>query len=283
MAENTGIIWADHTFNSWEGCTKVSPGCDNCYAEARNKRFSKGKNWGKGAPRRRTEPANWRKPIIWNDQDFYECGACGYRGSSREIDKLSSGKCCPAPEFHLTRARVFCASLADVFDNEVDPQWRFDLFELIKKTPNLDWLLLTKRIGNVETMAYYANHVGGPAGLPDNVWLGATFVNQDEFDRDIRKLLAIPARIHFGSFEPLLGPIDMLFTDHSDGMIVEKMHALDWLIAGGENGPRPMDPDWPRSLRDHCKQFGVPFLFKQWGKQKAGRELDGKTYTEFPA
>jgi protein gp37 len=125
MSENSKIEWTDHTFNPWEGCQKVSPGCDHCYAETRNARFAGGTaiNWGPGAPRRRTSPANWRKPPQWNKThaEFFAA--------------------------HGRRQRVFCASLADVFDNAVDEQWRADLFALIRATPNLDWLLLTKRIG----------------------------------------------------------------------------------------------------------------------------------------
>jgi len=116
MAENTKIEWCDHTFNPWEGCTKVGPGCDNCYAETRNARFAGGLalNWGHGAPRRRTSAANWRKPLSWN-------------AAHAEFFAL-----------HGRRQRVFCASLADVFDNEAPPQWRRDLFDVIELTPNLD-------------------------------------------------------------------------------------------------------------------------------------------------
>ena len=117
MSENTSIEWVDHTFNPWEGCQKVSPGCDHCYAETRNARFAGGTaiNWGPGAPRRRTSAANWKKPIAWNS------AAANFMAA------------------HGRRQRVFCASLANVFDNEVDPAWRVDLLDkLIAKTPHLD-------------------------------------------------------------------------------------------------------------------------------------------------
>ena len=196
MAENTKIEWTDHTFNPWEGCQKVGPGCDNCYAETRNARFAGGQaiNWGPGAPRRRTTAANWRKPLAWN--------------ANHEAFFAEHGR----------RQRVFCASLADVFDNAVDPQWRVDLFELIMKTPHLDWLLLTKRIGNAYDMIHAALWDLADAAstqhnttltLPTNVWLGATVVNQEEADRDIPKLLAVPAKVRFLSMEPLLGPVDL--------------------------------------------------------------------------
>jgi protein gp37 len=255
MAENSKIEWTDHTFNPWEGCQKVSPGCDNCYAEARNARFGGGVavNWGPGAPRRRTSAANWRKPLQW------QANAAAFQAA------------------HARRQRVFCSSLADVFDNAVDPAWRADLFSLIAATPDLDWLLLTKRIGNWrkvvgQTLAATTDNamghwtqdwLGGHA--PANVWIGATIVNQEEADRDLDKLDAVPAAVRFLSMEPLLGPVDLGFerlwgTGGRNG--------IEWVIVGGESGhgARPMHPDWPRSLRDQCAAAGVPFLFKQWGE-----------------
>ena len=278
MSENTKIEWADHTFNPWEGCQKVGPGCDHCYAETRNARFAGGTaaNWGPGAPRRRTSAANWRKPLAWNKAhaDFFAA--------------------------HGRRQRVFCASLADVFDNAVDPAWREDLFRLIEATPNLDWLLLTKRIGNASSMILdvisrldYGNSFSEMATKTKrvaqwpwpNVWLGATIVNQAEADRDIPKLLAAPAARRFLSMEPLLGPVNLTHIDidghreiyplkgttdceDEDGNPVSDMPRIDWVIVGGESGPgaRPISPDWARSLRDQCAAAGVPFLFKQWGE-----------------
>lgn len=252
MSENSNIEWTDHTFNPWEGCQKVGPGCDHCYAETRNARFGGGQavNWGPGAPRRRTSVANWRKPLAWNRDAGVFYGQ------------------------HRRRQRVFCASLADVFDNAVDPAWRADLFQLIEQTPNLDWLLLTKRIGNVPSMMmevasrlFWLNHLEA-AHLPENVWLGATICNQEEADRDIPKLLAVPARVCFLSMEPLLGPVRLqprwLEGEWEQGVFP----SLDGVIAGGESGAnaRPMHPDWPRSLRDQCAAAGVPFLHKQWGE-----------------
>lgn len=306
MSENSKIEWTDHTFNPWEGCQKVGPGCDHCYAETRNARFAGGAaiNWGPGAPRRRTSPANWRKPLAWNAAhgEFFAQ--------------------------HGRRQRVFCASLADVFDNAVDPRWRAELFDLIDATPNLNWLLLTKRIGNVAAMLedvaarqFDLERLHAPAAR-DNVWLGATIVNQEEADRDIPKLLAVPARVRFLSMEPLLGTVDLRFRarsfgfpNHIDrhGNAHGMPQGVHWVIVGGESGrgARPMHPDWARSLRDRCKRAGVPFLFKQWGewlgahqdgspeheplelnasddpirvgKKAAGRKLDGATHDGFPA
>ena len=269
MSTNTRIEWRDHTFNPWEGCQKVSPGCDHCYAEARNARFGAGTatNWGPDAPRRRTSAANWALPKRWNAQ----------------ADAFMAQ--------HGRRQRVFCASLADVFDNAVPVQWRMDLFELIADTPNLDWLILTKRIGNVMAMCSGDSLMFEMIG--SRVWLGATIVNQVEADRDIRKLLDVPARVRFLSMEPLLGPVNLTsvpvggghghheFDPIITGNALQRATSADpsvhWVIVGGESGPgaRPMHPDWARSLRDQCQDAGVPFLFKQWGNWRASAWLDG--------
>ncbi len=260
MSESTSIEWCDSTFNGWMGCTKISPACDHCYAERDTARFGR-VQWGAGAPRVRTSPAYWKKPLRWNQADFQECGGCGWRG---EVDTLEDDTCrnCGKHE-HLNpaRRRVFCSSLADVFDNEVGPTWRGELFRLIAQTPNLDWLLLTKRIGNAERMI--ADAIWWPAEghryrpLP-NVWLGATIANRAEMLRDAEKLRSVPAALRFWSVEPMLGDL---------GRIPRELMP-DWVIAGGESGPhaRPMHPDWIRSLRDQCAAAGVPFLFKQWGE-----------------
>jgi protein gp37 len=241
MAENSKIEWTDHTFNPWIGCTKVSPGCDHCYAERREDKRLHRVLWGPGQPRQRTK--TWGDPVRWNKQHEAFFAA------------------------HGRRQRVFCASLADVFDNEIDPAWRDELLGLIATTPNLDWLLLTKRIGNVSTM------VKGDAWahLP-HVWLGATVVNQAEADRDVPKLLAVPARVRFLSIEPMLGAIELRERGYFNYCERDGTHVLrpplHWIIAGGESGPhaRPVHPDWIRSLRDQCKAAGVPFHFKQWGE-----------------
>jgi protein gp37 len=185
--KDTKIEWAHHTFNPWIGCTKVSPACDNCYAEKSMPAKFQGVTWGAGQPRKRTSEANWRQPIRWN----------------AEAERLG------------VRYRVFCASLADVFDKDVPAQWRIDLMKLICETPHLDWLLLTKRIGNASEMletAFRAVHhqrEGWVDNTLPNVWIGATICNQQEADRDIPKLLEVPAAKRFLSIEPLLGPMDI--------------------------------------------------------------------------
>ncbi len=281
MSENTKIEWTDSTFNPWEGCQKVGPGCDNCYAETRNARFAGGTsiNWGPDAPRRRTSPANWKLPLKWNKHEFFQCEDCGTRGEGKQWEdfgpnggKLDDGYACAScgsRSMEPVNRRVFCASLADVFDNAVDPQWRRDLFSLIELTPNLDWLLLTKRIGNVAGMVSRAKSHDWLAGQR-NVWLGATIVDQEEADRDIPKLLAVLAAKRFLSMEPLLGlvTLDRRLIDPLEGCSQAGQRFIDWVIVGGESGPgaRPMHPDWARSLRDQCQAAGVPFLFKQWGE-----------------
>lgn len=187
MAETTAIEWCDSTLNPWIGCTRVSPACDDCYAARSTPARTMGITWGAGEPRRRTGASTWAQPMAW------QRSAAAFQAQ------------------HGRRRRVFCASLADVFDDEVPPIWRADLFALIKATPDLDWLLLTKRIGNAWKMMADACGVSQASlTLPlHNVWLGATVVNQEEVDRDVPKLLRVPAAVRFLSVEPMLGPVDL--------------------------------------------------------------------------
>lgn len=272
MATATNIAWTDSTFNPWIGCTKVSPGCEHCYAEVLMDKRLQRVVWGAGNPRNRTSTSNWREPLKW---DAARAAAIA-RGEN------------PPPH------RVFCSSLADVFDNEVPTQWRADLFGLIASTPHLTWQLLTKRIGNAERMmrescGFYEPNPGCYSPRA-NVWIGATVVDQTEAHRDIPKLLAVPAARRFLSIEPLLGAIDLspyLWGKHEAmDQICQNcprdadcecgyhtrefmgLPALHWVIAGGESGhgARPAHPDWFRSLRDQCEGASVPFFFKQWGE-----------------
>lgn len=239
MAEQTEISWADATFNPFIGCSKVSPACDHCYAEQLARRHDWAR-WGAGNPRYRTSLANWQLPLKWHRK----AGQTGYR------------------------PRVFCASLADVFDNEVDPGWREDLWELIRETTNLRWMLLTKRIGNAARML--------PEDWPyPHVGLMATLANQGEWDRDFPKLAALPAAWHGVSCEPLLGAIH----------IGDAKPA--WLISGGESGParRPLDLAAVRSLRDQCARNGIAFHHKQNGGLRGkdgGCLIDGVEHKAFP-
>lgn len=282
MTANTKIEWADHTFNPWIGCTKISPACDNCYAEADFDKRRQVVTWGAGRPRKRTAPSTWAQPVRWNAKAGRDLKAWEQFKSVNGLDDahlIARGMVKP------TRPRVFCASLADVFDNEVPDEWREDLFKLIEATPNFDWLLLTKRIGNAAKMMFHAR--GGHLQLLANLWIGATICNQEEADRDIPKLLAVPAAKRFLSMEPLLGPVKMRWEWVSRGRplgggpavnilepwkVPEPEPAVDWVIVGGESGhnARPMPPDWARGLRDQCQSAGVAFFFKQWGEHVGG-------------
>jgi protein gp37 len=229
MGENSKIEWTDHTFNPWVGCAKVSPGCDRCYAEGWAKRSGL-VQWGPHGERRRTSAANWNKPRRW----------------AKEARR--TGK----------RPRVFCASLADVWDNQVPQAWRQDLFNLIGATPELDWLLLTKRPENIEKMLPGAIGAVGMAQWPwPNVWLGTTCEDQKRFDHRWPILCEIPAALRFISYEPAIGPLELAWGD--------LLPQPGWLICGGESGhgARTMDLQWARDLRDECAELGLPFFFKQ--------------------
>jgi protein gp37 len=281
MGKNSSIEWTHHTFNPWWGCTKVSPGCEHCYAETWAKRV--GANvWGAKKERRFFTENHWKEPLKWN------------------ADAAEDG----------TRKRVFCASMADVFEarNELDP-WRTKLWKLIESTPWLDWLLLTKRPQNI------AERIPWTSDWPENIWLGTTVEDQARALERLPILLKFPAKYRFLSCEPLLGPIDLSPWTRQQP---EFQHRIDWVIAGGESGPkaRAMLPGWARKLRDQCQQSEVPFHFKQWGhwapvaapksdrspiwrfwdevmnseifmepkgKKIAGRRLDGATWDELPA
>jgi protein gp37 len=297
MAETTTIEWADKTWSPWEGCTRVSPGCDNCYAAAMNNWLRGGENWGPGAPRRELSEGHWKKLERWN--------ALAEKKGKRE--------------------KVF-PSICDPFDNEVRPELRARHWALMMMTPWLDHLILTKRIGNAAQMLAAP---GMPNIVLPNVWIGATVVNQEEADRDIPKLLATPARLRFLSVEPMLGPVDLTaeyltaklgaypFKNLAPVHRTTLVDLLDWVICGAESGrqARPMHVDWARSLRDQCEAANVPFMLKQWGewidhdqpgvdmlgteasplhrwedgscsvrlgKKLTGRLLDGVLHNEFP-
>ena len=247
--KDTKIAWCDHTFNPWIGCTKVSPGCAHCYAETLNKRMG-WTQWGDTGERFRTSPHNWNEPRRWN----------------REAAKTGQ------------RARVFCASLADWLDYKAPTAWRVELLALIEATPHLDWLLLTKRPESWNARMHEAVGAGSKlahawlnCAAPDNVWIGTTVEDQQRADARIQALLSIPARVRFLSCEPLLGPVNLFkatphgWYRHQKAVLHRDIH---WVICGGESGhgARPMHPEWARSLRDTCKDAGVPFFFKQWGE-----------------
>jgi len=228
MARNSHIEWTHHTFNPWWGCNKVSPACDNCYAELWAKRMGH-RLWGTDAPRRFFSDVHWQEPVIWN----------------------AEAKC------NGRRERVFCASMADVFERRADlNSERRRLWKLIENTPSLDWLLLTKRPQNVGRLAPWKER------WPANVWLGTSVENQTLAEKRLPFLLRIPAAVRFLSCEPLLGPLNL-----RPWLMNDKLHPINWIIAGGESGAssRPMHPDWAKGLLRQCQDFKIPFHFKQWG------------------
>ena len=221
------------------GCSKVSDGCKNCYAENLTKNRMGLSLWGMTAQRQRTSEANWRKPIQWN-QAAKETG----------------------------RNLVFCASLADIFeDNKQLIQWRYDLFKLIKQTPNLEWQILTKRPENINKLL--------PCELPSNVWLGTSIENEKVTYR-AETLKTTIAKIKFISYEPALGPIAHAIY----------LKGIDWLIYGGESGNRyrPENKQWARDIMALCRKTGTAFFHKQSAgyKTELGIELDGKLIREYP-
>lgn len=305
MATTTKIQWTDHTFNPLIGCAKVHAGCANCYAEAdfgiRRKRVE----WGPDGTRSRTSDANWKEPLKWNNQQFVQCVGCGDRYDLPRGMEESFCQTCGDPEALATRPRVFCASLADVFEDwqgpivdhkgmqlwhgehHAQPRYvaddtgvmdraatmddlRADLFRLIDATPNLDWLLLTKRPENIRRM--WIGQAGRNVDWPgrhkrrDNVWLGTSVSDQETADRMIPELLAcrdLAAKL-FVSYEPALGPV--CFEPYLADPI-DQPKAIQWLIVGGESGPnsRPCNVDWIRSSVEQCGDAGVACFVKQLG------------------
>lgn len=229
MGKRTAIAWTDHTFNPVWGCMKVGPGCDFCYAEVWASRFGDGM-WGPEAAYREFTDKHWRQPEHWN----------------------------AAAEKAGERRRVFCASMADIFDKRWPAHIRPRLWKLIKATRWLDWQLVTKRIGNAPDML--------PADWGDgypNVWMVPTIVNQEEADRDLPKLFQVPAHVYGVSYEPALGRVDWF--QWMRPMITRK---LDWIIGGGESNQRGMREcriEWLEDTAAQCAQHGIAYFNKQIG------------------
>ncbi len=265
MGEITGISWCHHTFNCWWGCVKVSEECRNCYAEGVAKRFGQDV-WGVNRPRHTFGPKHWNEPLKWN----------------RDAEKARE------------RRRVFCGSMMDVFEvnriQGLDAE-REKLWELIAKTPALDWLLLTKRPENIGALVPWKD------SWPENVWLGTTAGTQKSADQNLPMLLSFPAIVRFVSMEPLLEGVDIRgalngypvqisgreYVSHemaldagipemegslySEAEWQQTFAPLDWVIVGGESGPgcRPMEIEWARDLRTQCREINIPFFMKQLG------------------
>lgn len=251
MGATTGIAWTNHTFNPWWGCTKVSPGCDHCYAETFDKRVhgvGKG-HWGKEAPRRIFGDKHWNEPLKWN----------------REAEK--AGK----------PALVFCASMADWCDVDAPPGAVERLHGLWKATPWLRWQMLTKRPARI--VATLPADWG--SGYP-NVWLGTTVEDRKHGLPRVKVLREIPAVVRFLSVEPLLEDLgDMELsqgheldcgTDTVDGACACP-RGIDWVIVGGESGhgARPFHLDWARSIKAQCEAVGTAFFMKQLGSEPVDR------------
>lgn len=280
-----GTAHKGYTFNPWSGCAKISAGCANCYAAALPPKMRRGAEWGLNTDRVMGSASYWEDPFAW----------------ARKAKALG------------VRLKVFCASTADVFEDRPGlDRARARLWGLIRATPELDWLLLTKR---PHVMAAWAT----ANGWPTNAWAGTSVEDQRAADERIPYLLTVPALVRFLSMEPLLGPVDIRawlaprWSPTAGGCVGGCLDSdsfvhwdwsdrcnrcnhplsgcpespLGWVIVGGESGPRarPMHPDWARSIRDQCAAAGVPFFFKQWGgadKKAAGRLLDGALHDSFP-
>lgn len=265
--KDTKISWCNHTFNGWIGCTKVSEGCSNCYAESLMQDRFRQAQWGKGKPRVKTGEGNWKAPLKWHKDNVkeFEFAARGFGRSASSGYRLKA------------RPTVFCSSLSDVFDPEVPDIWRFEIIELIHSTWSLDWLLLTKRPD--QAVRFYKHYSKISSKLwPPNLWMGTSIESEKHITERLELLKQVPAMFHFASCEPLLGPLEF------SGM--EKM--VDWVIVGGESGAkaRPLQKVWVLDIKKWCEDASIPFFFKQWGgtdPQKGGDLISGYLCQEFPS
>lgn len=247
MAIKTCISWTDHTYNRWLGCTHVSPGCMHCYAEEDQDHRRGRVHWGSAGARIPVSEHTALQPLAWNE----------------------------AARRDGVRRRVFCSSLADVFDQHptIQGQWKEGLWAMIAQTSQLDWLLLTKRPESVA--ADLKRFAGGSP--PRNAWLGFSAENQNWFDRRWAIVRELPFSTRFTSYEPALGPIRLDDEEHRG--------RLHWMIYGGEtslrrNESRPADLQWARDMRDDCARLNVAFWFKQTGNWIGNRWV-GKSSAAF--
>jgi protein gp37 len=285
MSEKTQIAWCDSTLNFWEGCTKISAGCASCYAEARDKRFTGGAHWGKGAPRRKSKSAV-KDALAFNRKPWIcdECGAAH-------------------------RRRIFSLSLGDWLDPEVPIEWLAEMLDTIRQCDQVVWILCTKRPENFFKRLMEVEHDGynqdGTQSLlahwlhswmvsheiPKNIILIASVENQEMADKRIPELLKIPAACHGLSVEPMLGPVN-LHLRHSQADVVwrrahggsyERGHGIRWAIFGGESGPgaRPCNVEWIRAGVKQCQAAGVACFCKQLGAQPMGRVTPDSELSNF--
>jgi protein gp37 len=272
VAEHTRIAWADGTFNSWWGCTRITKACKNCYAEAQSRRFGESV-WGDNAPRRFFGDKHWNEPIRWN----------------RKAEKEG------------VQRRIFAGSMCDVFEDRRDLFFpRMRLFRLVEDTPFLTWMFCTKRPQNYHRLLP-ASWLGGPR---PNVWLLATASDQDEFDTAANELIRVPAMVRGISVEPMLGPISRAQQWMQRGWFrspcpahtkrfelecvdcirqpTQDLPRINWVVVGGESGPgaRPVQSSWVRALRDQCADTRTAFFFKQMGSR--GHKGKGAELTDIP-
>lgn len=266
MSEFSKIEWTDHTFNPWWGCVRVSPACRFCYADAQARRYGH-EVWRKKGPRRMLSDANWAKPLKWN----------------RDAERAG------------VPAKVFCASMADVFEDHPDvAEPRERLWEVVDATPWLRWQILTKRPENIADMAPWGTD------WPPHVWVGTSVENQRFAEQRIPTLLRIPAAVLFLSCEPLLGPVDLRNVRAANGALIDCLNgdvktpdgrevyagapnSVSWVIAGGESGSkaRPTELEWVRSLVGQCRDAHAAPFVKQLGTAWAsdmfvnGRSVSG--------
>jgi protein gp37 len=303
----TKIEWSDEVWNPTRGCSRVSEGCRNCYAERIAARFSKGRE---SKPKRQGE-----------FQGFAIMTDSGPRWTGK-VELIESKL--QEPLHWRKPRRVFVNSMSDLFHENLSGRDILSVFEVMAAAEKHTFQILTKR--SVRMLEFfktlkYPLEVGAMTrwtmGLPKistwplpNVWLGVSIEDQATADERIPLLLQTPAAIRFVSYEPALGLVDLaqFIEDDFTGNLIsgpcERHRGLDWVIAGGESGPgaRPADPNWFRSVRDQCQAARVPFFFKQWGefcyhqlpngsigthkrvgKKEAGATLDGREWLEFPS
>lgn len=296
MSDKSKIEWTDATWNPIRGCSRVSEGCRNCYAERIAARFSRPGQPYEGLAKHVAVTKEWEKrefPLVVNE--------ARWTGEVRFIREHLAD-----PLRWKKPRRIFVNSMSDLFHEKVPDGWITDIFNVMAQCERHTFQILTKRPSRMQD--WMAARCGR---VPPHVWLGVSVEDQKTADERIPLLLQTPAAVRWVSYEPALGPVD--FTnlnppnfinafDHSFGLPM-----LDWIVCGGESGPgaRSMHPDWARSVRDQCQAAGVPFFFKQWGeflpkwltgaikgwqnemqrigKKKAGRLLDGREWNEFPS
>lgn len=251
MGLRTGIEWTDATWNPVTGCTKLTAGCDHCYAAVLAERRLRDVYLAKTPVRDTSEarqdpfavrlwPERLRAPLTWGEPRM-----------------------------------VFVNSMSDLFHQDVPDDFIRDVFEVMLSADRHIYQVLTKRPARAARFLARRAKTLGIDAVPAHIWIGTSVENQEVAYR-VRHLAAVPASVRFLSCEPLLGPLDL------------DLSAVHWVIAGGESGAgfRRMHRDWVRSIRDQCISGGVPFFFKQWGgltPKAGGNRLDRRVWRQYPS